>query len=205
MFEPILNASILGRACQKGLLQIKVYNIRDFAQNIHKQADDYPFGGGAGMVMLPQPIIDATRHVIGEQGDGRRIYMSPRGKVFHAQEAVTLSKEEHLIILCGHYEGVDERALQSEKYEEYSIGDYVLTGGELPAMVLIDAVSRHVKGVLGDEASAEEESFSLKGTIFVIRGEEVGCSFTLFIFCPYTYTDIESTIKVMVLLKPFFR
>jgi len=160
MFGSVLNSSILGRAREQGLIEVECVDIRPFSDRKHKNTDDYPFGGGAGMVMLAQPIMDAMKHVTGEDFSGRRIYMGPRGTTLTTQKARELAKEEHLVLLCGHYEGVDQRALDSCIDEEISIGDYILTGGELAAMVLTDAVSRFIPGVLGSGESAEEESFS---------------------------------------------
>ena len=160
MFESVLNSSILGRAREQGLVEVECVDIRPFSDRKHKNTDDYPFGGGAGMVMLAQPIMDAMKHVTGENFSGRRIYMGPRGTTLTTAKARELAKEEHLVLLCGHYEGVDQRALDSCIDEEISIGDYILTGGELAAMVLTDAVSRFIPGVLGSGESAEEESFS---------------------------------------------
>ena len=160
MFESVLNSSILGRAREQGLVEVECVDIRPFSDRKHKNTDDYPFGGGAGMVMLAQPIMDAMQHVTGENFSGRRIYMGPRGTTLTTAKARELAKEEHLVLLCGHYEGVDQRALDACIDEEISIGDYILTGGELAAMVLTDAVSRFIPGVLGSGESAEEESFS---------------------------------------------
>ena len=160
MFESVLNSSILGRAREQGLVEVECVDIRTFSDRKHKNTDDYPFGGGAGMVMLAQPIMDAMKHVTGENFSGKRIYMGPRGTTLTTAKARELAKEEHLVLLCGHYEGVDQRALDACIDEEISIGDYILTGGELAAMVLTDAVSRFIPGVLGSGESAEEESFS---------------------------------------------
>ena len=160
MFGSVFSSSILGRACAQGLLDISVMDIRPFSDRKHQNTDDYPFGGGAGMVMLAQPIMDAMKHVTGADFSGRRIYMGPRGATLTTAKARELAKEEHLVLLCGHYEGVDQRALDACIDEEISIGDYILTGGELAAMVLTDAVSRFIPGVLGSGESAEEESFS---------------------------------------------
>jgi len=160
MFESVLNSSILGRAREQGLIEVECVDIRPFSDRKHKNTDDYPFGGGAGMVMLAQPIMDAMKHVTGENFSGRRIYMGPRGTTLTTAKARELAKEEHLVLLCGHYEGVDQRALDACIDEEISIGDYILTGGELAAMVLTDCVSRFIPGVLGSGDSAEEESFS---------------------------------------------
>ena len=158
----ILNESIIGRAKEKGLINVNLINIRDFSKNKHKKVDDTPYGGGAGMVIQPDVVYDAYKSVItsNEKSEKARvIYMSPQGKKLDQQKVEELSKQEHLILLCGHYEGIDQRVLDSIVDEEISIGDYVLTGGELPAMVLIDSVSRYVDGVLS-EGSITEESFS---------------------------------------------
>ena len=159
MFTP-LHESILGRAQKAGLLEIKEVDIRSYSKNKHHNTDDAPYGGGAGMVMLAQPIVDAIRDVQGEQFSGKRIYLSPRGETLTQKKVEELAKEEELILLCGHYEGVDQRALDLCIDEEISIGDYILTGGELGAMVLVDSVARLVPGVLGCEESAQTESFS---------------------------------------------
>ena len=159
MFTP-LHASILGRAEKAGLLDIREVDIRAYSKNKHHNTDDAPYGGGAGMVMLAQPIVDAIRDVQGENFRGRRIYLSPRGETLTQKKVEELAREEELILLCGHYEGVDQRALDLCIDEEISIGDYVLTGGELGAMVLVDSVARLVPGVLGCEESAQTESFS---------------------------------------------
>ena len=154
-----LDHSILGRATRKGLLDINVVNIRDFSKDKHKKCDDYPFGGGAGMVMMAQPVgspFDRLRL----DGDLMRIYMSPKGRKLTQSLVKELSAYRHLVLLCGHYEGVDQRALDLNIDMEVSVGDYVLTGGELPAMVLIDAVSRYIPDVLGSEQSTVDESFS---------------------------------------------
>lgn len=160
MFESVLNASILGRAREQGLVEVQCVDIRPFSDRKHKNTDDYPFGGGAGMVMLAQPIMDAMASVTGEGFRGRRIFMGPRGTTLTTAKARELAKEEELVILCGHYEGVDQRVLDSCIDEEISIGDYILTGGELAAMVLTDCVARFIPGVLGSAESPEEESFS---------------------------------------------
>ncbi|MDO4483128.1 MAG: tRNA (guanosine(37)-N1)-methyltransferase TrmD [Clostridia bacterium] len=160
MFESVMNSSILGRARAQGLIEVECIDIRPFSTLKHKNTDDYPFGGGAGMVMLAQPIYDAMQHAMGDDFHGRRIYMGPRGSTLTTAKARELAKEEELILLCGHYEGVDQRALDTCIDEEISIGDYILTGGELAAMVLTDCVARFIPGVLGSEDSPEEESFS---------------------------------------------
>ena len=156
MFTP-LKESIIGRAVEKELIDIKLINIRDFSKDKHKKVDDTPYGGGAGMVMRPDVVYDAYESVKDE--NAKVIYMSPKGKVLNQEKVKELSKEKHLIIICGHYEGIDQRVLDEIVDEEISIGDYVLTGGELPAMVLVDSVSRYVEGVLNEE-STSEESFS---------------------------------------------
>ena len=156
MFEP-LNTSIIGRAVKEKLIEINLTNIRDFSKDKHKKVDDTPYGGGSGMVMKPDVVYEAYKFVKGE--NAKVIYMSPQGKVLNQNKVIELSKEKHLIILCGHYEGIDQRVIDKIVDEEISIGNYVLTGGELPAMVLIDSVSRYVDGVL-NEGSTIEESFS---------------------------------------------
>ena len=156
MFEP-LNSSIIGRAKEKNLIEINLINIRDFSRDKHKKVDDTPYGGGAGMVMMPDVVYDAYKSV--EDKNAKVIYMSPQGKKLTQKKVEELAKEEHLIILCGHYEGIDQRVIDKIVDEEISIGDYVLTGGELPAMVLIDSVSRYNSGVIAEE-SREEESFA---------------------------------------------
>lgn len=158
MFAGPFSESMLGRARENGLLSIRLHNIRDWADNKHSKADDYPFGGGAGLVMMAQPIFDAVE-AVDQRHEAHRILLTPRGKLLTTQRARDLAQHPRLLLLCGHYEGVDERVM-SLMDEEISIGDYILTGGELPAMVLADAVSRFVPGVLGKGESAEEESFS---------------------------------------------
>ena len=156
MFSP-LNESILKRAKQKNILEINLVNIRDYSLDANKRCDDYCYGGGSGMLMTPQPLYDSIKSVIGE--NSKLIYMSPKGKKLNDKMATELSKNDHLVILCGHYEGIDERILEIFKPDEISIGDYVLTGGELPAMVLIDCVARKIEGVLGNSSSEQDESF----------------------------------------------
>lgn len=158
MFAP-LNESIIKRARDKGVLQINTINIRDYSRDKHLKCDDAPFGGGAGMIMTPQPVCDCIKSVDPDH-EARRIYLSPRGKLFTADIAKKLAGNERLLLLCGHYEGIDQRIIDLCIDEELSIGDYVLTGGELPAMILTDVVARFVPGVLGCADSAEEESFS---------------------------------------------
>lgn len=159
IFDSVLGSSIIGRAQESGLISIDAHNIRDFAKDKHKKTDDYPYGGGNGLVMLAQPIYDAYKSIV-EKLDYKPyfIYMSPQGKRLDQQMVEELSIHKHIVLLCGHYEGVDERILEELVDEEVSIGDYVLTGGELPAMVLIDAICRTVPGVLSNEDSYSEES-----------------------------------------------
>ncbi len=157
MFTSSFDASILKRAQKKACVEINTVNIRDYALDKHKQVDDYPYGGGSGMVLKADVVgraINTYKHE-----ETHTIYMSPQGKPLNQAKVIDLSKEKHLLILCGHYEGIDNRILE-EIDEEISIGDYILTGGEIPAMVLVDAVVRLLPGVLGSEQSAEEESFS---------------------------------------------
>ena len=156
MFRPVTEESILGRAAEKGILDIRLTDIRDFSNDKHNKADDYPFGGGGGMVMMADPIFGALEHV--DAKAKKIIYMSPRGKILDEEKIRELAEMDSFVILCGHYEGVDQRVLDYWEVEEISIGDYVLTGGELPAMVLIDAVARMIPGVLGNAASAMDES-----------------------------------------------
>ena len=162
MFTPVTEASILGRAVDKGILDINLVNIRDYTLDKHRKTDDTPFGGGPGMVMSAQPIFDALRSLPSAGGPAtdaaRVIYMSPRGRILDQQKIEELAAAPELTILCGHYEGVDQRVLDAWNMEEISIGDYILTGGELAAMVLIDSVSRFIPEVLGSEESATEES-----------------------------------------------
>ena len=160
MFESVFSASILGRAVQQGLLEIRTTDIRPFSASKHRNTDDYPFGGGAGMVMMAQPIMDAMKTVQADMPGARRIYLGPRGRRLTTALARELAQEKELILLCGHYEGVDQRALDTCVDEEISVGDYILTGGETAAIVLVDCVSRFVPGVLGSAESPEEESFS---------------------------------------------
>ena len=152
-----LNESIIGRAIEKKFININLINIRDFSKDKHKKVDDTPYGGGAGMVIRPDVVYDAFKSL--DSRNSKTIYLSPKGKTLNHEKVKELSQEEHLILLCGHYEGIDQRVLDEIVDEEISIGDYVLTGGELPAMVLVDAVARHVDGVISRE-SIEEESFS---------------------------------------------
>lgn len=156
MFEP-LKQSILGRAIENNLIEINLINIRDFSKDKHKKVDDTPYGGGAGMVIRADVVYDAFKSL--DTTNAKTIFLSPQGNTLNQNKVQELSNESHLILLCGHYEGIDQRVLDEIVDEEISIGDYVLTGGELPAMVLVDAVSRYVDGVISKE-SVEEESFS---------------------------------------------
>jgi len=167
MIEQGLNTSIIGRAMEKELLSINAVNIRDYTLDKHKRVDDYPYGGGAGMLMAVEPVVrtyNAIREDIqiktGNTERPRVVYVTPWGKPFHQEMAREFAKEENLVFLCGHYEGIDERALEEVATDFVSIGDYVLTGGELPAMVMIDAISRLLPGVLNNKDSAEYESFA---------------------------------------------
>ena len=155
-----LNTSIIGNAVEQNLIEINVINIRDFTKDRHKKVDDYPYGGGAGMVMQAQPIYDAWKSIVAQVGyEPRCVYLTPQGQVFAQGMAKEYAREEDLIFLCGHYEGVDERVLEEIVTDYVSIGDYVLTGGELPAMVMVDAISRMVPGVLTNDESGSTESF----------------------------------------------
>ena len=156
MFEPV-KQSIIGRAVENKLIDINLINIRDFSKEKHKKVDDTPYGGGAGMVIMPDVVYDAYKSL--EATKAKVIYLSPQGKVLNQKMVEELSNEEHLILLCGHYEGIDQRVLDKIVDEEVSIGDYVLTGGEIPAMVLMDSVCRYVEGVIKKD-SISEESFS---------------------------------------------
>lgn len=161
MFEGVFGSSILGKARNKGIVSINTVNFREFSFNKHNTVDDYPFGGGGGMVLKPEPIFLAVEDVVARIGKRPRvILMCPQGKPFRQNMAEELAKEEHLIFICGHYEGYDERIREHLITDEISIGDYVLTGGELPAMVVIDSVVRLLPGVLGNETSAVTDSFS---------------------------------------------
>jgi tRNA (guanine37-N1)-methyltransferase len=161
MLSGYLGQSLLKRAIDAGLVEIKIHNIRDWAQGKHKQVDDRPFGGGPGMVLRPEPVVECTEHV---QKDGRApghlILLSPQGKRLDQRLVETLAQRERLVLICGRYEGIDQRAIDLLQPEELSIGDYILGGGEVAAMVVIDAVARLVPGVLGDEESNRQDSFS---------------------------------------------
>ncbi|VFC52068.1 transfer RNA (guanine-N(1)-)-methyltransferase (M1G-methyltransferase) (tRNA [GM37] methyltransferase) [Clostridioides difficile] len=161
IFNSYMDESIMKRAVEKGIIEVHIYNIRDFSNNKHKKVDDYPFGGGAGMVMTPQPIYDTYKHIITTHNINNPsvIYLTPKGKVYNQSIAKQMSLKEDIILLCGHYEGIDERIIDLIVTDEISIGDYVLTGGELPALIMIDSISRLIPGVLNQEESFEEESF----------------------------------------------
>lgn len=161
IFHSYMNESIMKRAVEKETIEVFVYNIREFSNNKHKKVDDYPFGGGAGMLMTPQPIYDTYKHIIETHNikNSRVIYLTPKGEVHNQEIATSMSKEEDIILLCGHYEGIDQRIIDLIVTDEISIGDYVLTGGELPALILIDSISRLIPGVLNQNESFEEESF----------------------------------------------
>ena len=157
MFE-VMNQSILGRAQEKNIIDINVINIRDFSENKHKKVDDTPYGGGAGMVIMPDVVYRAYKSIKNDEKNAKVIYMSPQGQTLNQAKVESLAKEDHLIILCGHYEGIDQRVLDKIVDEEISIGDYVLTGGELPAAVLTDAVARMCDGVLSSPECFQDES-----------------------------------------------
>lgn len=161
IFNSYMDESIMKRAVEKGIIEVHIYNIRDFSNNKHKKVDDYPFGGGAGMVMTPQPIYDTYKHIITTHNINNPsvIYLTPKSKVYNQSMAKQMSLKEDIILLCGHYEGIDERIIDLIVTDEISIGDYVLTGGELPALIMIDSISRLIPGVLNQEESFEEESF----------------------------------------------
>lgn len=160
MIEDGMNTSIMGRALKEGKLSLEAVNIRDFAGNKHGKVDDYPYGGGAGMLMQAEPVYQCYKHIEGKIGKSSRvIYLTPQGETFSQKKAEEFAKEENLVFLCGHYEGIDERVLEEIVTDYVSVGDYVLSGGELPAMVVMDAIARLVPGVLSNEVSAEFESF----------------------------------------------
>ena len=159
MFNDFKRESLIGKAIDKNILEVNVYNIRDYTLQRANSVDDEVYGGGNGMLMMAQPIYDCYKKIVEGKSNVKTYYMSPKGKTFNQDMAISMSKLDEIIILCGHYEGVDERALQLINAEEISIGDYVLTGGEIPAMVVIDSLARFVKGVLSNEESTDEESF----------------------------------------------
>ena len=161
IFHSYMSESIMKRAIEKEIIEVHVYNIRDFSANKHKKVDDYPFGGGAGMLMTPQPIYDTNKHIVETHNieNPRVVYLTPKGKVYKQDIACDLSSNEDIILLCGHYEGIDQRIIDLIVTDEISIGDYVLTGGELPALIMIDSIARLIPGVLSQNESFEEESF----------------------------------------------
>jgi tRNA (guanine37-N1)-methyltransferase len=158
IFSSVLNESMMKRAQEKKKVVFKVHDLRDYTKDSHRKVDDRPFGGGPGMVMTPQPLVDAVKKIKGRR-KAKVIYMCPGGEVFKQKKAKALAQEKNIILICGHYEGIDERVREMVVDESLSIGDYVLTGGELPAMVVVDAVTRLIPGVLGKEASLTDESF----------------------------------------------
>jgi tRNA (guanine37-N1)-methyltransferase len=162
MFETIVKTSIFGKALEKGIIRVNIHDIRVYAANKHKQVDDYPYGGGHGMVMSPQPLFDALNAILTNESSDKAIVIcfSPRGTVLKQDIAAKFTNWEHLILICGHYEGIDQRVIDRFVDFEISIGDYVLTGGELPAMVFMDCICRLVPGVLGNPYSANDESFA---------------------------------------------
>lgn len=159
MIHSYINESIIKNAIEKDIIKVNIYNIRDYSENKHKKVDDYPYGGGGGMIMTPQPIYDCYMNIKEKYPDTKLIYFSPKGKTLNNDMAYRLSKYDSLTLLCGHYEGIDQRIIDMIVDEEISIGDYVLTGGELPALVLIDSVSRKINGVLSSQDNVEDESF----------------------------------------------
>jgi tRNA (guanine37-N1)-methyltransferase len=159
VFEPYINSSIMGRAQEKGLLELKLYNLRKFSTGKHLQVDDAPYGGGPGMVLKPEPIFRAVAEISKGRKNKRVILTTPQGRPFNQQLARELAREEYLLFICGRYEGVDERVAEELVTDEISIGDYVLTGGELPTLIILDAITRLIPGVLGDDESALEDSF----------------------------------------------
>ncbi|MFZ7132077.1 MAG: tRNA (guanosine(37)-N1)-methyltransferase TrmD [Eubacteriales bacterium] len=159
-FESFLNTSIIKRAVEGKFIEIQRINIRDFSKDKHHNTDDYPYGGGPGMVMTPQPLADSIKYVKSMSPEAKVFYFSPHGETFNQKMVNTFSQEQELILLCGHYEGIDHRIVEQYVDMEISIGDFILTGGELVSMVFIDALSRLVKGVLGNDESASDESFS---------------------------------------------
>lgn len=159
-YTSCLSTSIIKRAIENNLIEVELINIRDFSKNKHQKVDDYPYGGGPGMVMTPQPISDAIKHAKNDSEDAQVIYFSPHGRLLEQNMVNTLSKENNFILLCGHYEGIDYRIVEKYVDLEISIGDYILTGGEIASLVFMDTVSRQLEGVLGNNESATNESFS---------------------------------------------
>lgn len=159
LFEPFLNHSLIAKARRDKLIEVELYNLRDYAPGKKRQVDDMPYGGGPGMVFKPEPIFNAVAEITGKKPGIKKLLLSPRGRLFNQETAKELGREENLLFICGRYEGVDERVLGLSHIEEVSIGDYVLGGGELPAMVIMEAVFRMIPGVIGDENSVKEDSF----------------------------------------------
>ena len=162
MIDAVMKESIIGRAIESGILSVNTYNIRDYAFNKHSRVDDYPYGGGAGMLMQAEPVWQTYQAILKDAGasDLPVIYLSPKGQVFNQEKACEIAQLSDVILLCGHYEGIDERVLEEIVTDEISVGDYVLTGGEIPAMAVVDAVARLIPGVLHNDESAQTESFS---------------------------------------------
>jgi tRNA (guanine37-N1)-methyltransferase len=185
LFEPFCTTALLGAACREGRIELRVHDLRDWTRDRHRTVDDAPYGGGPGMVMRPEPLVEAIEALAGPKGAKRAgrvrvILLSPQGRCLRQERVAALAKEPHLVLVCGRYEGIDQRVIELAVDEEVSIGDYVLAGGELPALVLIEAVTRLVPGVMGNPASAETESFQaglLEGPHYtrpaVYRGLEV--------------------------------
>ncbi len=183
LFEPFRSTALLGAAVRDGILEVAVHDLREYTSDRHRTVDDTPYGGGPGMVMRPEPLVEAIEALAGPKGESRSarvLLLSPQGRRFEQQRAQELAHEEHLVLVCGRYEGVDQRVIEIAVDEEVSIGDYVLAGGELPALVLIEAVTRLIPGVMGNPESAESESFQtgiLEGPQFTrpaeYRGVEV--------------------------------
>ncbi|MCX7970711.1 MAG: tRNA (guanosine(37)-N1)-methyltransferase TrmD [Negativicutes bacterium] len=160
MFDKVFDVSIIGRARRNGLIAVELFDLRDFSRDKHRTVDDHPFGGGGGMIIKPEPVFAAVEAVRQRHGDGRVILLSPAGRVLRQPQVRQLGRWRHLIMICGHYEGVDERVAEFLADECLSVGDYVLSGGELPAMVVVDAVSRQIAGVLGNSSGADNDSFA---------------------------------------------
>lgn len=162
MFDAIIKTSIFGKAVEKGIIRVNLHDVREYAINKHRQVDDYPYGGGHGMVMSPQPLFDALYSILGQESSNKKqvICFSPRGTVLNQHLAASFTNCDHIVLICGHYEGIDQRVIDRFVDHEVSIGDYVLTGGELPAMVFMDCVCRLLPGVLGNPCSVNDESFS---------------------------------------------
>jgi tRNA (guanine37-N1)-methyltransferase len=173
LFEPFRSTSLLGAACTRGVVDLRVHDLRDWTRDRHRTVDDAPYGGGPGMVMKPEPLVDAIEDLAGPKGDHRTarvLLLSPQGRPLDQARAETLSRAPHLVLVCGRYEGVDQRAIELAVDEEVSIGDYVLAGGELPALVVIEAVTRLLPGVMGNPESAGSESFQASGEGRLLEG-----------------------------------